>query len=292
MNTGAHAVTPVRPSTLRGEDIPSQVLRLTDVPEQLYVRGNLEEVLSRPRVGIIGSRKLTSYGRQVTETLAKDLAGQGIVIVSGLALGVDSVAHKAALDAGGLTLAVLPSSVESIYPASHRNLGNTIAERGGALVSEYPAGTPIFNTNFIARNRLIAAFSDVLLVTEAALKSGSLHTARFALEQGKDVLAVPGNITSPTSEGTNNLVKAGAVVVTDANDVLRILKITPQAAKQAIVGDTKEEQRILDVISTGIYDAELIQIKTELPVDMFNQSLTMLEITGKIRPLGANRWSL
>jgi DNA processing protein len=214
------------------------------------------------------------------------------VVVSGLALGVDSVAHQAALDAGGGTIAVLPSSVEEVYPASHRQLARDIVAEGGALVSEYPKGTPTLRGNFIARNQIIAGLSDVLLVTEAALRSGSLHTARFALEQGKDVLAVPGNISSATSEGTNNLIKTGAALVNGVDDVLRALKIEPASAQKTIKGDTEAEQMILDLIRSGISDGNELQLRSRLDITIYNQSLTMLEIQGKVRPVGANNWSL
>jgi DNA processing protein len=134
--------------------------------------------------------------------------------------------------------------------------------------------------------------SDVLLVTEAALKSGSLHTARFALEQGKDVLAVPGNITSATSEGTNNLLRAGAALVTGVDDVLRALKLEPTANKTVITGDSEAEQTIIELLRSGISDGNELQVQSELPITIYNQSLTMLEIQGKIRPMGANHWSL
>jgi DNA processing protein len=234
---------------------------------------------------------VSPYGRSVTEKLARDLAGQGVVIVSGLALGVDSIAHQAALDAGGLTIAVLPSSVNEIYPASHHNLAGNILEKGGALISEYSDGTPAFKTNFIARNRIIAGLSNVLIVTEAALKSGSLHTARYALEQGIDVFAVPGNITSETSEGTNNLIKSGAIPVTSVDDILSRLRIEPENARLPL-GDNEAEQAILDQIAAGVTGGNEIQQLSGLPVEVFSQTLTMLELNGKIRALGNNNWSL
>jgi DNA processing protein len=224
--------------------------------------------------------------------LAQGLADRGIVIVSGLALGVDSIAHQAALDANGGTIAVLGSSVEEVTPVSHRQLANDILAKGGAIVSEYPKGSITFGPNFVARNRIIAALSDVLLVTEAALKSGSLHTARFALEQGKDILAVPGNITSATSEGTNNLVRAGATVVTSVDDVLRALKLEPASTKKLVKGETEAEQAIIDLLRSGISDGNQLQQLSLLAIDIYNQSLTMLEIQGKVRSLGANQWSL
>jgi DNA processing protein len=278
--------------TLKHNELPERLKRLAQPPKQLFVEGELGPLLERPCVGIVGSRKLTSYGRQVTQQLARGLAAQGIIIISGLALGVDSVAHQAALDAGGGTIAVLPGSVEEVYPASHRQLAQSIVAMGGALVGEYPKGTPTLRQNFIARNQIIAGLSDVLLVTEAALKSGSLHTARFAMEQGKDVLAVPGNISSATSEGTNNLIKSGAALVASVDDVLHALNMEPAAAGQVVKGDTEAEQVIIDLIRSGVRDGNELQQLSELDITIYNQSLTMLEIQGKIRPTGANHWSL
>lgn len=279
--------------TLRNSQIPSRLLRLAQPPAQLYVDGELAPLLGRPCVGIVGSRKVSAYGRAVTERFARELAAQGIVIVSGLALGVDSIAHQAALDAGGLTIAVLPSSVNEVYPSSHRVLAKQIVNREGALVSEYVDGTPAFKENFIARNRIIAGLSNALVVTEAALKSGSLHTARFALEQGKDVLAVPGPITSETSVGTNNLIKAGATPITEVADIFYAMKLQPTALqKPRVRGDTPEEQIILDLITGGLNDGVALAVQSELDARIFNQSLTMLEIAGKIRSGGANTWTL
>ena len=278
--------------TLSPSVMPDSLRQLPQPPQQLYSSGELTEVLQRPRVGIVGSRKVSPYGRLVTDRLAAELAGQGIVIVSGLALGVDSIAHQAALDAGGITVAVLPSPLDSVYPASHRQLAARMVRQGGVLLSEYSSGTPTLKINFIARNRLIAALSDVLIVTEAALKSGSLHTARFALEQGKDVFAVPGPITSATAEGVNNLLKHGAGVVTSADDILDSLGIAQRQPALATKGDTEAEQVILDILAAGEHDGLLVHQRSQLPIELFNQSLTMLEINGKIRSLGANQWSL
>ena len=278
--------------TLKNDAIPERLRRVLPPPSQLFVGGDLSQLLNSPSVGIVGSRKVSPYGRQVTEQLAGELAACGIVIVSGLALGVDSIAHQEALARGGGTIAVLPGSIEDIYPSSHRQLARSITERGGALISEYPAGTPTLRSNFIARNRLIAGLADVLLVTEAALKSGSLHTARFALEQGKDVLAVPGNITSITSEGTNNLLKAGARLVTGIDDVLEVLGLDRNVRQQTVKGDTEAEQILIDLIRAGTTDGNELQVRSKLDITIYNQSLTMLEIQGKIRPIGANNWSL
>jgi DNA processing protein len=271
--------------------MPARLRDLPQPPKQLFVVGDLEHALEQPCVAIVGSRKVSPYGRAVTQKLANELASRGVVIMSGLALGVDSIAHQATVAAGGKTVAVLPSDLEHVYPASHRGLAERIVSQGGALVSEYEADTPVMKHNFIARNRLIAGLADVLVVTEAALKSGSLHTARFALEQGKDVFAVPGNITSETSEGTNNLIKSGAMPLTAVEDVFARLHVTP-AGTTPPRGDTEAEQVILDLLAAGRIDGNHMQLESGLPIEVFSQALTMLELSGKIRALGNNQWSL
>lgn len=278
----------------RSKAFPESLRQIACPPQQLFHRGaSLTELLIRPRLAIVGSRSLSTYGRQVTARLARELAEQGIVIVSGLALGVDAIAHQAALDAGGLTIAVLPSPVDHPYPAINANLAERIVAQGGALVSEYPDDSFAFKTNFVARNRLVAGLSQAVLITEAALKSGSLHTARFALEQGKDVLAVPGNINSPVSVGTNNLIKAGAIPVTDYNDVLHAMDLRPHHTKpKDIKGRNANEQTVIDLIIQGNDDGDELLKKSQLSISDFNQVMTMLEIGGKIRCLGNNQWSL
>lgn len=271
---------------------PDELAHLDNPPKQLFVAGELAPLLERPRVAIVGSRKASSYGKSVTSQLAGELAEQGIVIVSGLALGVDSLAHRAALEAGGLTLAVLPTSLDNIYPRVYCGLAEQIVQTGGALATEYDGSLPIGRWNFIDRNRIVAALSDCVLITEAAQKSGSLHTARFALGLGKDVLAVPGNITSPTSEGANNLIKSGALPVTSAQDVLDILGITKPKQARLPLGASAEETLLLRLLSQGTSDGTELLASSSLAIDQFNQTLTMLELTGKIRPLGANHWTL
>ncbi|HSX33531.1 MAG TPA: DNA-processing protein DprA [Candidatus Saccharimonadales bacterium] len=274
--------------------VPHKIRNISQPPDKLFVHGcNVNELLLRPCITIVGSRKVSAYGRQVTAKLAGELARAGIVIISGLALGVDSIAHQAALDAGGVTLAVLPSPLNQIYPRSHLGLAERIVRQGGALLSEYPPGASLYPMNFIARNRIAAACCDVLLITEAAEKSGTLHTAGFALEQGKPVLAVPGNITSPTSAGTNNLIKTGAAPVTCVEDVLQALGLEPAAKdRTAPKGATPNEQGILDLLVSGICDGATLLTESRMEVSQFNQALTMLEIRGQIRALGNNQWGL
>jgi DNA processing protein len=279
--------------TLSTSDVPEKLRNIPMPPERLFVIGsNVNELLKKPCVTIVGSRRVSAYGKSVTSSLAGELASAGVVIISGLAFGVDSLAHKAAIEAGGLTIAVLPSGIKRIYPAAHRELAKQILQHGGALVSEYPDDELPHKYHFIERNRLASGFGDAVLITEAAERSGTLHTANFALEQGKPVLAVPGNITSPTSVGTNNLIKSGATPVTKAEDVFYALGIEPTRQKDAPQGSSPQEQSLLDLILSGISDGSELLITSQLDISLFNQTLTMLEIRGQIRPLGNNHWGL
>lgn len=271
---------------------PESLKRLSDPPRQLFYSGDIEAIFAAPKLAIVGSRKVSPYGRQVTEKLAREAAEQGIAIISGLALGIDGIAHQAALDSKGLTLAVLPGGLDKIYPASHHHLAERIFKSGGAFISEYPVGTQPFKTNFVARNRIVAGIADAVLITEAAVKSGSIHTANFALEQGKTVLAVPGNITSDLSKGTNNLIKAGAIPVTELRDILAAMGLERMQKKAEVLGDTEEQTIILAHLSRGVSDAAELMHLSALDPQLFNQSLSLLEINGKVRALGAGHWGL
>lgn len=278
--------------TKQHKQYPVYLHEISSAPKELFYLGEpLEDYL--PAVTIVGSRKLTRYGREITYRLAYDLARQGITIVSGLALGADGAAHRGALDANGRTIAILANGLDEIYPASHRNLAIEILQKQGTILSEYTAGTPALKQHFIARNRIVSALSDMVIITESAERGGSLATANFALEQNKLIGAVPGNITSGQSVGTNNLIKAGAHLITDAADVLHLLGMqTNEKLREEIFGDTKEEQIIIDIIKEGTTDLNHIQAQSGLDPALFSQTITMLEISGKIRPLGANHWTL
>lgn len=271
---------------------PEALIQIPDAPKILHVMGDLTPLLQKPRLAVVGSRKVSPYGRSVTADIARQAASRGVIIVSGLALGVDAIAHRAALEANGTTVAVLPCGLDKPYPASHRTLARQILDRGGALISEYPAGTPPMPHHFIARNRLVSGLSDGVLITEAASKSGTLHTAGFALEQGKTVMAIPGNITSSLSAGTNTLIKTGATPVTEALDVLAALNLDLDLDKMETMAANAEEAAILQHLKTGTTEASELQITSKLEPAVFNQTLTMLEITGKIRPLGAGHWTI
>jgi len=199
---------------------PPLLREIPDPPVTLYVRGRWAECLEAPCVGVVGSRRASTYGQNVALMLARDLAARGVTIVSGLARGIDAAAHRGALEAGGRTVAVLGTGLDEVYPRDHRRLASEILERGGAHVTQFPLSTPPVAENFPYRNRVISGLSLGTLVVEASEHSGSLITARLALEQGREVFAVPGNITSRNSFGTNYLIKgAGAKLVQQWQDV-------------------------------------------------------------------------
>lgn len=285
----------IKKLTLESPDYPEILRQRWGKPAQLYVAGDrFEELLKRPRVAIVGSRKITTYGQQVTRQLARELAEQGIVIISGLAYGVDALAHQATVEAGGLAIAVLPSPLDNIVPADNRQLARQILELGGALVSEYDPGDIPFIQNFIARNRIVSGLSDLVLITEATEKSGSLHTANFAGKQNVNVLAVPGNITTGSSAGTNNLIKTSrAGAVTNYKDILHHLHLKDhRTVAREVRGRNAHEQRVLDLMLQGITDGDQLLEHSRLDISQFSQVLTMLEIGSKIRPLGANHWAI
>lgn len=261
-------------------------------PETLYKVGELPAE-RRLSVAIVGTRKPSSYGKEVTHRLAYDLAKQGIVIISGLAIGVDAIAHQAALEAGGTTIAILGNGLHTVYPSSNRSLAEKIISSGGAILSEYKEGTPPIGFRFLERNRLVSGLADAVIITEAASRSGTLNTAGHAIQQGKEVFVVPGNITSPLSAGCNALLRQGATPVTKTEDVLEALAphlLIPQSSLP--LGNTPQESTILKLIHDGIRDGEELQQKSKLEAHEFASTLTMLEINGMVRSLGANRWTL
>lgn len=279
--------------TLVSSGLPERLTQIASPPKQLFCAGApLADLLKRPCVTIVGTRSITTYGQQVTIELASRLAEQGITIISGLALGVDALAHRATLDAGGRALAVLPTPLDNILPKHNRYLADRILEQGGTLVSEYAPGTTVQKQFFIARNRLMAGLGDLTVVTEAGEKSGALHTVRFAREQGKTVMAVPGNITSTKSIGTNNTLQEGASIIRTYRDVLFELKLYDRDRPVLhLKGRTANEQTIIDLLLQGTSQGEELLRQSELSPTSFNQALTMLELGGKIRPLGNNHWA-
>jgi DNA processing protein len=219
---------------------PALLREIPDPPVTLYVRGRWRACLEAPCVGVVGSRRCSTYGQNVALLLARDLASRGVTIVSGLARGIDAAAHRGALEAGGRTAAVLGTGLDEVYPRDHRRLAEEILEKGGALVTQFPLGTPPVAENFPYRNRIISGLSLGAVVVEASENSGSLITARLALEQGREVYAVPGNITSRNSFGTNFLIKgAGAKLVQQWQDV--VAEFPPDIAARILPPESKKK---------------------------------------------------
>lgn len=265
-------------------------------PKYLYGMGALPEK-RRISVAIVGSRRPTAYGEEVTRRLAKDLARFGVIIISGLAFGIDAVAHRACLEAGGTTVAVLAGGLHRIYPASHDSLAHEIVKAGGAVISEQELGYEARRYDFLARNRLVSGLADAVVVTEATEKSGTLSTVAHALEQNKEVFAVPGPITSLLSAGPNSLLRQGAHLATSAEDILRViapelLDVKTTQQRQLVLGDTPQEVSIITALQRGERDGDRLLTMSGLSSKEFLQTLTMLELKGTIRALGGNQWSI
>jgi DNA processing protein len=277
----------VKVLTWEDEQYPHLLKEIDQPPPVIYVRGNLlpEDEWA---VAIVGTRKLTAYGRQVAEDVASTLARNGVTIVSGLARGVDSIAHQAALNAGGRTLAVLGSGVDRVYPPENRKLAAQIMEQG-ALVSDYALGTPPDGINFPPRNRIISGLSMAVIVVEAGETSGALITASFAAEQGRDVFAVPGNINAPQSKGTNRLIRDGAQPLLNPQDVLETLNLTMvtehQAVRVALPTDPVESQ-LYKLLSHEPKHVDEIRAQANMPIETVSATLVMMELKGMVRQVG------
>lgn len=273
-------------------EYPPLLKEIYSPPTTLYVRGTLPDP-SLPTLAIVGSRKISSYGTQVAPELAGALADAGVVIVSGLALGVDSLAHQAAVERNQPTIAVLGCSINdsAIYPTSNRYLSHRILDTNGALISEYPLGVAPLKHHFPARNRMISGMSLGVLIIEASSESGSLLTARHALDQNREVFAVPGSIYSLNCEGTNNLIKMGAHCVTSTDDILDALNISSNfkrlATDMPMIADTYEESLILPHLSKSPIHIDELGMKSTLDLPTLSATLTLMEMKGSIRNLGA-----
>ncbi|MDD5693358.1 MAG: DNA-processing protein DprA [Patescibacteria group bacterium] len=273
--------------TLNSPKYPKLLREIYDPPGVLYYKGSFDH--HDLMIGIVGSRKPTDYGRHITYELSYDLAKAGITIVSGLALGIDSIAHQAALDAKGKTVAVLGCGLDNIYPGTHRKLAQDILESGGAIISEYPIGVPPLKQNFPARNRIISGLSQGLVVTEAAEGSGSLITARAALDQNREVFAIPGPIYNKNSFGPNNLIKVGAHMVIEVQDVFDEFGLV--APKETInmrrmLPDNPSEEIIFKVLKDNPKHINMIIKESALKQNDVSSLITMMEISGKIKHLG------
>ena len=266
-------------------------------PKILYYTGKIPEKRVFT-VAIVGARKNTSYGEEVAYRAAYECAKAGMIVVSGLACGIDSIAHRGALDAGGVTIAILGTPIDQIYPRRHVGLAHEIMEAGGAIISEYGPGDTggghgeTGGARFLARNRLISGLSDAVLVAEAAEHSGSLNTASHALEQGRELYAAPADITRVTSAGCNQLIKKGAEPYLRPADILERFFPPKKPRQRSFFGGSPLEKRIVEAISSGIRDGDEIIAKLGISASEFNQAITMLEIRDIVKGLGMNRWML
>ncbi len=273
--------------TWEDELYPPRLKEIEQPPPVLYVRG---EILPEDHfaVAIVGTRKITSYGRQVTEELSAFLAANGVTVVSGLARGVDAVAHSAAIKAGGRTVAVLGSGVDRIYPPENRGIAEQMMSRG-ALVSDYPVGTAPESTNFPPRNRIISGLSMAVVVIEAGETSGALITAEFAAEQGREVFAVPGSILAPQSKGANKLIQNGALPLLTPQDLLQALNLTrvgEQKTARKILPADEVEAQLLNALGDEPLHVDEIRNQTGLPVEKVSAALVMMELKGMVRQVG------
>jgi DNA processing protein len=273
--------------TWEDDAYPRRLKEIEQPPPVLYLRGELKSE-DEWAVAIVGTRRITAYGRQVTEEVAGYLARNGVTVVSGLARGVDAVAHQSALNAGGRTLAVLGSGVDRVYPPENHRLSEQIMLHG-ALISDYPPGTPPEGSNFPPRNRIISGLALAVIIIEAALDSGAMITASFGVEQGRDVFAVPGNILAPQSKGTNRLIQEGARPLLDPQDVLEALNLTmvteQRTARQVLPGDPTEAQ-LFQVLGPEPLHVDDIRAQTGMPIEKVSATLALMELKGMIRQVG------
>lgn len=280
--------------TIRDENYPKLLKEIYDLPAILYLKGELKKEENYP-LAVVGTRKMSFYGREVTEKIVRDLARYNLTIISGLALGIDGLAHKITLQEKGRTIAVLGGGLDekTLYPSIHKDLVKKIVDMGGAVISEYPVGVWPTKYSFPARNRIIAGLCLGTLVTEAPIGSGALITAKFALEQNREVFAVPGNIYNKNSEGCNWLIKQGAKVVTKTDDVLEVLNLELLLKKEKkIIAETKEEEILLKYFSREpIHIDELIQ-RSGLPSSQVSATLSIMEIKEKVKNLGQGNYIL
>jgi DNA processing protein len=273
-------VNAIRCLRRRDPSFPPLLGAIHDPPAQLYVRGAADfSLLVRPAIAVVGARACSSYGRSVTRSLTRELAAAGLVVVSGMARGVDGEAHRGALEAGGTTVAVLGCGIDRDYPAAHTNLARRICDTG-LVVSEYEPGVEPAPWRFPARNRLIAGLCAATVVVEARERSGALITADFALEEGRDVLAVPGEITSSLSAGTNALLKLGATPVTNATDALELYGLEPIERRSAPLGPAAEA--LLGVLRRESRTADELVRVTGIDAASTAAALIELELAGAV----------
>ncbi len=274
---------------LRSPEYPARLAEIYDPPPVLYIRGKLEPGDERS-VAVVGTRASSGYGREMATRLAGDLAANGVTVVSGLAAGIDAAAHRAALDAGGRTIAGVGSGLDRVYPAAHADLARKIAE-SGAVLSEYPPGVKPHARNFPRRNRILSGMTLGTLVVEAGYRSGALLTVTHALEQNREVFAVPGSALSERSSGANWLIQQGAKLVIDVQDILEELNIAGLgdqlglSAPAPVTGTVESE--LLDILQGEPVHVDEIKRRAGKPISVVSAALTMLELNGLVRQAGS-----
>ncbi|MGB1252216.1 MAG: DNA-processing protein DprA [Candidatus Promineifilaceae bacterium] len=275
-------------------DYPTSLRHIPTSPPTLYIKGELKES-DKWGIAIVGTRKLTEYGRQMTHEITTGLVRRSITIVSGLARGIDSIAHKVAVDMGGRTIAVLGSGIDQIYPPENRRLAEQIANGRGAIVSEYALGVAPEAKNFPPRNRIISALSLGSAVIEAGYPSGALITARFAAEQGRNIFAVPGNVNSAASKGTNKLIQDGAKLITSAKDILDELHlehVEEQKALQLTLPESAEEAALIPHLLNTPAHVDDLSRATGMPSALVGSTLTLMELKGMVQQVGRMQYVL
>ncbi len=275
-------------------EYPEKLKRIKDAPKILYYRGIFPHQ-DEKCVAVIGTRRYSPYGQQATLKVSGELADAGITVISGLAPGIDTFAHKAVVEKRKRTIAVLGTGLDetSIYPQINIDLSRKIIENGGCLISELPEGTPGSKFSFPRRNRIVSALSHAILVIEAKEKSGSLITADYALKQNKKLLAVPGPIYSANSLGPNKLIKKGAILITCAQDVLNELGLREKLiGQQKIIAANLEEELIINALQNGPLSIDKIIEKTKLGASVISTTLALMEISDKVQNLKTNTYAL
>lgn len=273
--------------TWEDADYPRRLKEINQSPPVLFLRGSFE-IADDWAVAVVGTRRVTAYGRQVAAEISRFLAQNGVTVISGLARGVDAVAHNAALQAGGRTIAVLGNGVDVVYPPEHRRLSEEII-RSGALVSDYAVGTAPESQNFPPRNRIISGLSLATIVVEAGETSGALITAEFAVEQGREVFAVPGSILAPQSSGTNQLIEEGArplLRMQEILDVLKLEKLPEMQETRRIMPASDHEKQILKYLSYDPTHIDTLCQLSGLPINDVSATLTMMELKGMVTSVG------
>ena len=273
------------------ETYPRRLKEINQPPPVIYVRGSLK-IEDEWSIAVVGTRRVSPYGRQAAEEIASGLARNGLTVVSGLARGIDAIAHQTALKSGGRTIAVLGCGVDRIYPPEHRRLAAQMIEQG-AVISDYPLGTPPEGVNFPPRNRIISGLSMAVAIIEAGERSGALITASFAADQGRDVFALPGSIFSPQSAGTNRLIDAGAFPLLSIQSILDVLNLALVHEKQTasrVLPANETEASLLAVLSHDPQHVDEIRNRSDLPIQKVTASLTLMELKGLVRQVGGMKY--